>query len=102
MSGATLEWDRGTEPDLKEYRVWLCYVKDCVVNRTGNTVYATVPQTPLGTKPSTALPANTEGQATVDAGDQTGNRSSVGPRVPFSTIPLDITAPAPPTGIVTR
>lgn len=89
-------WTRNSEPDMKHYRVWLCQVKGCSVQRTGNTPYALVDQTPEGVNPFVVLPDGVEGQAAVDAGDQSGNYSGLSNKANFSTVQTDIHAPAVP------
>lgn len=93
---ATLEWDRNTESDMKEYRVWICSTPGCIVQRTGNTVYAVVAQPAVGVKPSAVLPLNFQGSVAVDAGDLSGNRSPLSARLDV----LDTQAPVAPTGLI--
>lgn len=98
----TATWERNTEPDMKHYRVWLCKVKDCVVQRTGSTPYAVVDQTPEGIVPSVELPDGIEGQAAVDAGDFTGNYSPLSNKSNFSTVPADTLAPLAPLNFTVK
>ena len=87
----TLEWDRNTEPDMKEYNIYGC---DTGTTCTIPTVkIGAVTQPPIGIIPSFAIPANKEGRRSVTAIDTSGNESAVSVSVPFDvlapTVPLN-------------
>ena len=95
----TLEWDRNTEPDMKEYRVYLCTPTPCTVvafNTAG-----VVAQPAVGVKPSFTLPTNVSANVAVLAIDNALNRSPLSVTLTFSTI-LDTTPPASPTNLLVR
>jgi hypothetical protein len=94
-------WTRNTEPDMKQYRVWLCKVAGCVVQRTNNTPFALVEQTPLDVTPSVTIPDDLAGDAAVDAVDQAGNASPLSNHASFSVVLPDL-PPAAPVGFSVR
>ena len=79
-----LAWDRNTEVDMLQYRVYACTVKGCTAAK-GVTPTATVPQVIVGVVPKWPLPANTEGAAVVTAVDTSNNESGASVSVPFDT-----------------
>lgn len=92
---ATLEWDRNTEGDLKDYQVWACFTPSCVVIKSPSTLQATpVLQTLVGVKPSLVMDiANKEGSVAVSARDTSLNESGLSVPLGFDNV-----APAVPTG----
>lgn len=65
-------WDRNTESDMLEYKVYTCSSSTvCVPNIN----IGTVAQPGIGTTPSFAVPANSQGNAAVTAVDLVGNES---------------------------
>lgn len=91
-----LAWDRNTETDMKEYRIYACLTKGCTAVK-GATPTATVPQVAVGTVPTWTLPVNSEGAAIVTAVDLDSNESAGSNMVPFDT-----KAPASPSNARTR
>lgn len=92
----TLLWDRNTESDMKEYRVYLCLTAGCTAIK-GPTPTATVTQPAAGVIPSWILPVNSIGAAVVTAVDVDGNESGASNMVPFETM-----APAAPSNARTQ
>lgn len=89
-------WDRNTEVDMLQYRVYSCIVKGCTATK-GVTPTATVPQTAVGTRPKWSLPLDTEGALVVTAVDTSNNESGASVSVPFDT-----KAPTVPSGVQTQ
>lgn len=88
----TASWQPNTEPDLKEYGVYACKVKGCVVEKIPAQRVATV------THPTVKwiFPADLiEGTLAVTALDQSGNESGLSNQVPF-----DLQAPKTPAGVL--
>ena len=87
-------WDRNVETDVLEYRVYSCSSSaTCVPNVS----IGTVPQSPIGTTPSLAIPANSQGRAAVTAVDLVGNESSQSNVVNFDRL-----APSAPANARTQ
>lgn len=98
---ATLEWERNTEADMDHYNIYTCPTVGCTVLKSAATKHAvTVPQPPVGTKPSTSAVTLGPGAAAVTAVDKTGNESGVSNQ---ASLPVaDTTAPAVPGGLTAR
>lgn len=98
VSGAaTLDWDRNTETDMKDYQVYACFTPSCVVIKNATMLQpGTVLQPAVGVKPSYVLDiAGKEGSAAVTARDQSLNESPLSVPVPFDQkAPLAPTNPA--------
>jgi len=88
-------WTGNTEPDMDKYRVWLCKVAGCVVQRTGNTPFAVVIHTAPGGEYSVTIPDDLAGDAAVDAVDKSGNASPLSNHASFSVVPPDLPPVAP-------
>lgn len=89
----TLEWDRNSEPDMKDYQIWICATPNCVVVKSAATLKATVPHTPVGKVPSWVMPdAIRDGAVAVSARDKSLNETALS--VPLS---FDSAAPKVPT-----
>ena len=87
-------WDRNTEGDMLEYRVYTCSSSaTCVPNVS----IGTLPQPPVGTSPTFAIPANSQGRAAVTAVDLVGNESSQSNVVNFDRL-----APSAPANARTQ
>jgi len=81
---ATLQWDRNTEADMKEYEVYTCTPNPtCTVLQTVATRIGVVSQPVVGVVPVFVLPPNTEGKVAVSASDVTGNESGLSVSIPF-------------------
>lgn len=82
---ATLEWDRNTETDMKDYQVWACFTKSCVVTKSAATLQpGTVVQPLVGTIPTYILDiTGTEGNVAVSARDQSLQESALSVMAPF-------------------
>ena len=91
-----LNWDRNTESDMLQYRVYACSVKGCTAAK-GVTPTATVSQTAVGVRLKWSLPVDTEGALVVTAVDTSNNESGATVSVPFDT-----KAPAVPSGVQTQ
>lgn len=89
----TLTWDANTEPDIKDYGVYMCFIPGCTVAKNATMLQSYVNH-PTTTYPITAL---TEGRVAVTARDQTGNESGLSVSVPF-----DAKAPRIPTNPAVR
>ena len=87
-------WDRNVETDMLEYRVYTCSSSaTCVPNVS----IGTLPQPPVGTSPTFAIPANSQGRAAVTAVDLVGNESSQSNVVNFDRL-----APSAPANARTQ
>lgn len=94
---ATLDWDRNTEPDMKDYQVYACFTPSCVVIKSATMLQpGAVLQPAVGVKPSYVLDiAGKEGAAAITARDQSLNESPLSVPVPFDQkAPLAPTNPA--------
>ena len=80
-----LAWDRNTEVDMLQYRVYACTVKACTASK-GVTPTATIAQTATGVRPRWPLPLDTEGALVVTAVDTSNNES--GATVAVGVTPL--------------
>jgi hypothetical protein len=94
-TAATLEWDRNSESDMKDYQIWACFTPSCVVIKSSGTLQpGTIAQTTVGVKPTATLDiSGKEGSVAVTARDLSLNESGLSIAVPF-----DAKAPAAPTG----
>lgn len=82
----TLQWDRNTEADTKEYDVYMCTpLSNCVVSEVASTRIGTVQQVGVGLVPSFVIPTNLEGKVGVSASDTLGNESPLSNIVIFDT-----------------
>lgn len=91
IAPTTFVWDRNTEIDMLEYRVYTCNSSaTCIPNAS----IGIVPQPAIGTIPSFAIPAGSQGQAAVTAVDLVGNESGQSNIVSFDkqlpTNPLNL------------
>ena len=82
---ATLSSDRNSEPDMKDYQVWICTVPNCVVVKSPTTLQATtIPQPAVGVRPSLVLDlTGKEGAFALSARDLSLNESALSVQVPF-------------------
>ena len=81
----TLQWDRNTESDMKEYEVYSCSPAPCTVTQTTATRIGVVQQTAVGVVPTFVVPPGTEGRTAVSASDLTGNESGLSVSIPFDS-----------------
>lgn len=82
--GATLEWDRNTEADMRDYEVYTCTPNPtCTVQQLPANRIGVVPQVAMGTVPSFVIPAGIEGKIAVSASDLSGNKSGLSVSLPF-------------------
>ncbi len=88
----TASWTPNTEPDMKEYGVYACKVKGCVVERVPAQRIATVQHPTVKWILSADL---IEGTLAVTALDDVGNESGLSNQVPF-----DLQAPKNPAGVL--
>lgn len=91
----TAEWINNTEPDMKEYTVYMCKVKACIVEQVPSQKIATVPYTAGTQKPTWAIPNGIEGTIAVSASDTSGNESGLSNQVKFDSL-----TPGAPTGVI--
>lgn len=91
---ATLSWDRNSEEDMKDYQVYGCFTKGCVVERSQAMLRSNpVSQPEVGTVPTFDIDLDgKEGALAVTARDTSGNESPLSVPLPF-----DRMAPAIPT-----
>lgn len=88
----TASWTPNTEPDMKEYGVYACKVKGCIVERVPAQRIATVQHPTV----KWIFPADLiEGTLAVSALDDVGNESGLSNQVPF-----DLQAPKNPAGVL--
>lgn len=88
----TASWVPNTEPDMKEYGVYACKVKGCIVEKVPSQRIATVQHPTV----KWIFPADLiEGTLAVSALDDVGNESGLSNQVPF-----DLQAPKNPTGVL--
>jgi hypothetical protein len=93
----TLEWDRNSEPDVKEYGVFMCSVPGCTVVMSPATRIGTVSQPLAGVKPTWPIAPNTQGVLAVNARDFSQNESGLSVAVFF-----DAVAPGIPANLVLK
>lgn len=94
VSAQTLEWDRNSEPDMKDYLIWVCQTPGCTVTMSSATFKGTVPHPSAGKAPSWPIPATLQGKpgaVAISARDKSGNRSGLSAQLSF-----DSEAPAAP------
>lgn len=93
LAGATtLQWDRNTEPDMKEYKVYTCAPVPCTVIASQAKRVGIVPQPTVGAIPQFVFPPLTEGMVAVTASDTSGNESGLSVSIPFDAKPPAIPA----------
>ena len=81
---ATLQWDRNTEADMKEYEVYTCTPNPtCTVAQVLASRVGVVAQPAVGVIPSFPIQAGTEGKIAVSASDTAGNKSGLSVSIPF-------------------
>lgn len=82
---ATLNWDRNSEPDMKDYQVYACFTPSCVVIKSPTMIQpGAVVQPAVGVRPSYVIDiAGKEGAAAITARDQSLNESALSVPVPF-------------------
>ena len=90
---ANFVWDRNTEVDMLEYRIYTCSSSATCIPTLS---IGTVPQPSVGATPSFAIPANSQGRAAVTAVDLVGNESGLSNVLQFDkqppTNPLNLRA----------
>lgn len=100
---ATLEWNRNSESDMKQYNVYICRVAGCVSSDVGQTWVGVVSQPVVGLKPFFVLPDNVIGAVAVTAENVSGQKSGPSVSLPFTTVPVVIpVTPSIPTGLLLR
>jgi hypothetical protein len=92
----TATWKNNTEPDMKDYLVYMCKVKGCVVQQIPAQHVATVPFN-AAVVPTWVMPSDIEGTLAVTARDTSGNESGLSNQVPF-----DLSKPSTPSGLATK
>jgi hypothetical protein len=90
----TADWVNNTEPDMKEYTVYMCKVKNCTVEQIASQKVATVPYTVGNQRPSWPIPNGIEGTLAVTASDTSGNESPLSNQVKFDSL-----TPGAPAGV---
>jgi len=81
----TLNWDRNTEPDMKDYQVYACFTPSCVLIKSASTLQpGNVLQSAVGAVPAyTITLTGKEGFIGVVARDQSLNESALSVLLPF-------------------
>lgn len=92
----TATWKNNTEPDMKEYVVYLCKVKGCTVIQDAAQQVAVVPFN-AAVVPTWAIPTGIDGTLAVSAKDTSGNESGLSNQVPF-----DQSKPSTPSGLAVK
>jgi hypothetical protein len=94
---ATLEWNRNTETDMKDYAVWACFTAGCVVTKSATTLQpGLVAQTAVGVNPTYTIDiTGKEGSIAVSARDQSLNESALS----SVQLPFNATPPLAPAGL---
>lgn len=90
VQAQTLEWDRNSEADMKDYRIYVCTQPACVVTKSRETLKATVPQPSSGTAPAWLIPADLAGKpgaVAISARDKSLNESALSVSLSFDTTP---------------
>lgn len=84
-SAATLSSDRNSEPDMKDYQVWICQTVNCVVVKSAATLHpTTIPQPAVGVRPSLVVDlTGKEGAVALSARDLSLNESVLSVQIPF-------------------
>lgn len=89
---ATLVWDRNSESDMKDYRVYACFTAGCILMQSPSMLVGTVTQTATGVLPSFVIDVTgKEGKVAISSRDQSLNESGLSVAVPF-----DFLAPVVP------
>jgi hypothetical protein len=93
---ATLEWNRNSETDMKDYAVWACFTAGCVVTKSATTLQpGLVLQPAVGATPTYNLDiAGKDGAVAVSARDTSLNESALSVPLPFNATP-----PLAPAGL---
>ena len=93
-NAATLSSDRNSEPDMKDYQVWICQTVNCVVVKSAATLHpTTIPQPAVGVRPSLVVDlTGKEGAFALSARDLSLNESVLSVQLPF-----DFRGPIAPT-----
>ena len=74
----TFSWERNSEADMQDYRLWGCWIKGCEMG-TEWTMLKVIPQTPPGVRPSYWRElVGSVGAYAVTARDTYGNESAFG------------------------
>jgi hypothetical protein len=91
----TLQWDRNTETDMKDYQVYACFTPSCVLIKSAATLQpGTVVQPVSGVIPSYTINlSGKEGSVGVLARDLSLNESAL------SALPFDKSAPVGPVNL---
>jgi hypothetical protein len=92
----TATWSKDTELDMKDYGVYMCFTKGCVVTKTTAMLQSYVSHQAT-VNPSYPVPPNTEGTVAVTARDLSGNESGLSVQVPF-----DQSSPVPPVSLTVQ
>lgn len=90
----TASWNANTEPDMKEYAVYMCKVKGCAVVKSPEQQVAVVPHAAGVVRPTWVLPNQIEGTLAVSARDTSGNESELSNQVPFDSLAPKVPADA--------
>ena len=92
----TATWKNNTESDMKDYVVYLCKVKGCVVQQDPAQQAAVIPFN-AAVVPTWQIPNGFEGTLAVSARDTSGNESGLSNQVPFDT-----SKPGTPSGLAVK
>lgn len=93
----TAEWIRNTDEDMKEYRMYLCQGKGCVVQQAAANIAGTIVQPAVGVVPTWPIPNAKIGAIAVSAVDTSGNESPLSNTAAFDTV-----TPGTPSGLTIK
>lgn len=81
---ATVSWTGNPEPDVEKYKIYACFTRGCVVQKTPEMLHATVPHLAAGTTHTSQIDTtNREGNAAISAIDFAQNESGLSVSGPF-------------------
>lgn len=93
----TATWNKNTETDMKDYGVYMCFTKGCIVVKSTAMLQSYVSHAASVLTPSFPIPLNAEGTVAVTARDLMGNESVLSVSVPFDQV-----APPPPASLTVQ
>lgn len=82
----TLEWDRNTEVDMKDYQVYACFTIGCTVVKQTSSLIGTIPHPAVGVVPQFPMTVG-QGAVAVTARDIANNESGLSVSIPFDSSP---------------
>lgn len=93
---ATVSWTGNAETDVEKYKIYACFTRGCMVQKTPAMLHATVPHLSAGDNHTSQIDIiNKEGNVAITAVDFAQNESGLSVSAPFDKAPPAI--PATPT-----